>query len=81
MTAFSLEQYLRQSGQTKFEMTIVHTDEVSIEIDITNEANKEPFKCYVEHSAILPKSSADKLRELFGSLKKGKFNSKTGWRK
>lgn len=81
MEIFSLEKYLRQSGTTKFEMDIVHSDEVSVEIEITNEVDKTPFKCYIEKSAILPKLPSEKLRELFGGLNKSKFTSKKNWRK
>ncbi len=77
---FSFEKYLRQSGTTKFEMNIVHSDEVSVEIEITNELDSVPFRCYIEKSAILPKLPSDKLRELFGGLNKSKFTSKTNWR-
>lgn len=80
MELFSLEKYLRQSGTTKFEMNIVHSDEVSVELEITNELDKGPFRCYIEKSVILPKLPADKLRELFGGLNKSKFTSKKNWR-
>jgi len=76
---FSLEKYIRESGQTKFQMEVVHQDEVSVEIEITNTTDPVPFRCYIEKSAILPKLPTDKLRELFGGLNKSRFTSKTGW--
>lgn len=78
---FSLEKYLRESNQTEFKMVIVHSDEVSVEVEITHSGDPIPFRCYIERSAILPKLPSDKLRELFGDMKKGKFTSKKDWRK
>ncbi len=79
MSIFSIEKYLRESGETEFTMKIVHSDGVSVEMEITNAKDPVPFRCYIEKSAILPKLPTDKLRELFGGLNKSRFTSKTGW--
>ena len=77
---FSLEKFIRESGKTSFLMQVVHTDEVSVEMEVSYTGSDEVFRCYIENSAILPKSPTDKLRELFGGLNKTKFTSRKNWR-
>lgn len=77
---FSLEKFIRESGQTSFTMNVVHTDEVSVEMEVKPVGSEDVFRCYIEKSAILPKLPTDKLRELFGGLNKTKFTSRKNWR-
>lgn len=78
---FNLQQFLMQSGETKFALEVVAQNEIDIEIIIiTNTEPKQTFNCYIEKSTFMHKATADKLKEIFArhihKRPKGKFNSK-----
>lgn len=67
--SFSLEQFIRNSGETHFSMTVVENQEQYLEMEIRGQVDPtNVFSIYIERDVVFGKTALDGFKKHFGGL-------------